>query len=546
MAHILNPLISGLYYAYYLTYRPTENIELLTNDNIHKLGTNALIRKPNYMYSDFGFVMTEAQLKAEQDSVDYPLVYTPENEELRFSVDKTVRNVVTYIVVPVAATTEISSVKQYWYTIGADPSMLKLVPKYWDQAKFENFKGEPLSSNEGEYFSFPLGSSKANPGIIYIAYPYFGPSEGDPDYTEKFWDVSDNIPALFAKYNTGGRTPQTIEVGNSFTKAYNKNQIPTSYLKQSLVHEVNGQMEIIAQKTCDLRIEVGSQEDVFFRLTLTRPLPHDISMDINYLSDMELSGGITSPLVTDKLDEVYGLYTDAFHQFSVRPSARATLSGSTIVKTLDSITIPSGTTEVLIPVTLKGYPGRYFTEFSVENISNRDGLKQMNNGILVSVADSSVDEEVSGQGLYYSMDVYENGRKIDSFNIGETNYMNIDDGRVYEAVVTVNCVNVAEAELRARYNQPLSTSFEPTKRHLFTRTELKNDQGILLNSSIDMITTGEPNLMVAGNSEQQFKFPVNLNSSETELTLSLANIITTTFNGKKDIGTYTGFTFRKV
>ena len=546
MPHLLNQLVTGLYYAYHMTYRPSQNIELLDPDNIHRLGANTSIRKPNYMYSDYGFVMTADQLRTEQDAVDYPLVYTPEEEGLKFSVDKVVRNVTTYIVVPVVATTEVSSLKQYWYTVGANPEMLPLVPMYWDEAKFQAFKGSELEANEGEYFNFPLGTSKSNPGIIYLAYPYFGPKEGDPDYVEKYWDIADNIPALFGKFDTGGRTPQTVEIGNSFMKASNKNKIPTTYIKQSLVRQQDGEYKTICHKTCNLLIDSSSQEDVFLRISLTRPFPNDISMDINYQSNMELTNGITSPLVIDKLSDVYGLTIDDFHQYSVRRAARATLSGSTIVKTIDNITIPAGTIDFVVPFSLKGYVGRYFTEIAVENISNRDNVKLLNNGILISVSDGSIDEDLSKQGLYYSMDIYENGRKIDSFNIGETNYMNVDGGRVYEAVVTVNCLDFADATLRARYNQPISSSFQPSKRHLFTKVELKNDQGLLLNSSIEMIGTGEYNLMMAEATEQQFKFPVNLGTSVQELTLSLANLVTTTFNGKKDIGTYTGFTFRKV
>lgn len=547
MAHLLNPLYQNLLYHYYMSQRPTGEKELLNDDKIHRFGTHPDIRKPNHFYADYGFVMTKDQIKAEQDAVDYPLVYTPvEDDDIKFSLDKTIRNVETYLVVPIVATTEMSSLKSFYHTRGADPTKFYLVPLFWDNAKMEAYKGSALENNDGEYFNFPLGSTKSNPGIVYIAFKYFGPMKGDPDFVDKWWESAEaEAPALWAQYDTGGRTPQPVAIGNSFIHASNDSLVPTSYMKMSLVEEVNGELEILCHKSCNLLVTSG-QRDISLRITLTRPLPHPITMDLNFLSTMNLSSSITDTSTLERLEDVYGVEATGFFQYSIREAQRATLAGDTVVVSDSTATIPAGQTEVLIPIGLKAYNGRYFTEVSVENISDRTGLKLLNNGILLTVHDASIDESLVGQGLYYSIDVFENGRKIDSFNVGETHYMDVPDGRIYEAVVTVNCLDVESAKLKARYGQPISSAFEPSARHQFTGVTLENDQGIQLESDIVMLTPGKHNVMVKGNSEQQFKFPVNLSSSEQEITLSLANDVTTLFNGRTDVGKYSGFTFRKV
>ena len=421
---------------------------------------------------------------------------------------------------------------------------IEAVSKFFTEAKWEALSGKPfVELGKGSVFIHALSNQHANPGIVYLLFPYFGPLPGDPDYKEVFYDSVGAFPRLTADFDTGGGSPQHVDLGVAFTQASNKEAPYTSYAKLSLVVSSTGGDVPLAFKSY---VHKGSNaKQYFIRVHLTRPLTTSLTFGLDYLPEVDLDSNIVASL--PMLKDEYGLDAKGENHYTVTPTQKGTDALITIAA--GPHTMLAGTSELYIPVTIHAAASnaRHFYEFKLKNLAPRTDLKLLNNSLILAVSNhSSSNFDLAKQGLFVEMQITENGKLVANYDLGQTYRHDMPAGRAFEVIITVNCIDTVAANLRAMNNQPISSVYEPSLRHLFYQVTLRDDTNQVLDNDLESIGSGEPSVFIAGNTKQMFKFPISFKSDQTEISLQFKNLVTTMFNGYNVIGDVVGFTFNKV
>lgn len=545
MPHIKNNLLRELQYAYYLKNRPNGSKELLEADRLQYLGSTETLLKPSYTYADYASVMLASEIVAEQAKVDFPIFYCA-SDEFKFSMDEIPRTSENFLVIPIISSTDMSSHTEFYMEQPTFPD-IKLESKFFED-KWEAFKGTPYVPTEptGNLVTADVGTPENNTGIFYLLFPFFGAYMGDTDFKTTYYTRIDSF--LKGHFNTGGSSPQVVELGKGFMGGTNEPRPLKTIAKVSLVENLMGSVgKILAYKTTEL-FSGGNDIYAYLRVSLTRPLQTDFDFNYSYVPVFDLNETIEVPTTLEELRDTFGMISDQYNQYTVKSTPRAVVNDVDVASLIGKI--PAGQLETFIPIrfnTPTNVEDRYFTNFIIKDIVPRADVTLLNNNMLVSV--SNLPEEnydLSKDGLFFQVEIFENGVSLHDHDVGSVNYQDLSGARAYTVEVTVTNVDIAQAVLKIAYGQPLSSAFIKSKRHILYHTSMIANNGYDYTNDLSMITTGKPNLFLEGTKVQKFSFPLRFKSTEDEITLVFRNDVNGIFNGKKGIGTHTGFTFRKV
>jgi len=380
-------LADNLPYLYDMKYFNNSDSELYTDDGI-EMNLTDIGPIASGCYAGKGRLRKGEDAQAMQDRVDYPIFLKAQHdfkEHLGEFRDY-------YIEVPIVLNSDILT--QYSYKIRHNGLDSPTEPLFWTESDWETYwdltPGSFNSSVHGQNFhkKISIADPKQNPGIFYLMHPYYGPIPGESDFEEEYYQGE---ASLIASVATGGSIPQEFILGNCFNYAARERTTPDyeAFLKVSIIRDEdsNGTVDIVDGYKSVIYNMLDRPSDykvsgLGIRITLTTPLPRDLDFIISLEPAFSTLTGVDLIDSIPVLEEVYGLTDDTIMSVIPTPSG---IPNTEFKSELKTTTILAGSTISLLPITLnRPVDGRYALVARVHSFDNRDGLKILNNDILIT------------------------------------------------------------------------------------------------------------------------------------------------------------------